>query len=132
MKILIADDDPVYCSLLERLLTQWDYQVVSVRDGQAALGILHSSDPPQLVILDWMMPRMDGFEVCRTIRQEHPEGDFYIILLTGSRQKEEMIKVLVAGADDYLLKPFDPLDLKIRLRAARRILDLQSALATRR
>ncbi len=77
-----------------------------------------------------MMPQMDGFEVCRRIRQMHPEGDFYIILLTGSRQKEEIIKVLVAGADDYLLKPFDPLDLKIRLRAARRILDLQSALAT--
>ncbi|MCJ7544278.1 MAG: response regulator transcription factor [Phycisphaerae bacterium] len=132
MKILVADDDAVYCSLLERMLTQWDYQVVTVHDGQEAMDVLRGNDPPRLVILDWLMPGMDGFEVCRTVRQMSPEGDFYIILLTGSRQKEEIIKVLVAGADDYLLKPFDPMDLKIRLRAARRILDLQSALAARR
>lgn len=132
MKILVADDDAVYCSLLERMLTQWDYQVVTAYDGQEALNILRGSDPPRLVILDWMMPQLDGFEVCRTMRQMHPEGDFYIILLTGSRQKEEIIKVLVAGADDYLLKPFDPLDLKIRLRAARRVLDLQAALTAAR
>jgi DNA-binding response OmpR family regulator len=130
MKILVADDDAVYRSLLERMLKQWDYEVVIASDGQEALEVLQGPAPPRLVILDWMMPQMDGFEVCRRIRQTHPESDYYIILLTGSRQKEEIIKALVAGADDYLLKPFDPLDLKIRLRAARRILDLQSALAT--
>lgn len=130
MKILVADDDAVYRSLLERMLTQWDYEVVIACDGQEALEVLHGPSPPKLVILDWMMPQVDGFEVCLCIRQTNPESDYYIILLTGSRQKEEIIKALVAGADDYLLKPFDPLDLKIRLRAARRILDLQSALAT--
>lgn len=130
MKILVADDDAVYRSLLERMLKQWDYEVVLASDGQEALEVLHGPAPPRLVILDWMMPQVDGFEVCRRIRQTNPESDYYIILLTGSRQKEEIIKALVAGADDYLLKPFDPLDLKIRLRAARRILDLQSALAT--
>lgn len=131
MKVLIADDDAVYRSLMERMLTQWDHQVVMACDGQEALDVMRGSDPPRLVILDWMMPRMDGFEVCRQVRQMDTEGNFYIILLTGSRQKEEIIKVLVAGADDYLLKPFDPLDLKIRLRVGKRILDLQSALAAR-
>jgi DNA-binding response OmpR family regulator len=130
MKILIADDDAVYRSLLERMLKQWEYEVIVTCDGQEALDVLHGPDPPKLLIVDWMMPHVDGFEVCRRIRQESPESDFYIILLTGSRMKEEIIKALVAGADDYLLKPFDPLDLKIRLRAARRIIDLQSALAT--
>jgi DNA-binding response OmpR family regulator len=132
MKILIADDDAVYRSLLERMLEQWDYQVVTTCDGQEAMDVLSGGDPPRVVILDWMMPRVDGFEVCRRLRQMEGGADFYIILLTGSRLKEEIIKVLVAGADDYLLKPFDPLDLKIRLRAAHRILDLQLALAARR
>jgi DNA-binding response OmpR family regulator len=132
MKILVADDDAIYRDLLERMLVQWDYQVVTSCDGQEAMDVLCGSDPPRVVILDWMMPQVDGFEVCRRLRQMEGGGDFYIILLTGSRLKEEVIKVLVAGADDYLMKPFDPLDLKIRLRAARRILDLQSALADRR
>ena len=132
MKILVADDDTIYRDLLERMLVQWDYEVVTTCDGQEAMDVLSGSDPPRVVILDWMMPRVDGFEVCRRVRQLDGGGDFYIILLTGSRLKEEIIKVLVAGADDYLLKPFDPLDLKIRLRAARRILELQSALSARR
>jgi DNA-binding response OmpR family regulator len=132
MKILIADDDPVYRDLLERMLTQWDYEVVSACDGQEAMDILSGGEPPRVVILDWMMPRVDGFEVCQRLRQMPGGAGFYIILLTGSRMKQEIIKVLVAGADDYLLKPFDPLDLKIRLRAARRIQDLQSALADHR
>lgn len=132
MKILIADDDPVYRSLLERMLKQWDYEPVVVSDGLEAMAVLRAPDAPKLVILDWMMPQMDGFEVCRQVRQLYPDANYYIILLTGSRQKEEIIKVLVAGADDYLLKPFDPLDLKIRLRAARRILDLQASLPVRK
>ncbi len=131
MKILIADDDPVYRSLLESMLKQWGYEVIVACDGKEAMEVLSQPDAPMLVIIDWMMPEMDGFEVCRQVRQLRPESNCYIILLTGSRQKEEIIKVLVAGADDYLLKPFDPLDLKIHLRAARRIIDLQLAVAAR-
>ena len=132
MKILVADDDTIYRDLLERMLAQWNYEVITTCDGQEAMDVLCGSDPPRVIILDWMMPRVDGFEVCRRVRQLDGGAEFYIILLTGSRLKEEIIKVLVAGADDYLLKPFDPLDLKIRLRAAQRILDLQSALSARR
>jgi DNA-binding response OmpR family regulator len=126
---MIADDDPVYRGLVEGLVKEWGYPCVLACDGNEAWEILKSPDGPDLVILDWMMPGLDGFEVCRLVRQANLGRDVYIILLTGSHRREEIIQVLVAGADDYLLKPFEPLDLKIRLRAAQRILDLQADLA---
>ncbi|GAF88564.1 unnamed protein product [marine sediment metagenome] len=125
MRILAADDDPVYQVLLRDLLTQWEYDVTVVSDGADAWEVLQSEGAPRLVLLDWLMPGFDGFELCRMIRQDPSGEGVYIILLTGSRQKGEIMRVLVAGADDYLIKPFDPLDLKIRLRAAQRILDLR-------
>ena len=131
MQILIADDDPVYRTLVESLLVEWGYEVALACDGNEAWEILQRSEAPELVILDWMMPGIDGFEICQRVRQADLPREVYIILMTGTSRKEDIIKVLVAGADDYLIKPFEPLDLKIRLRAARRILDLQAELARR-
>lgn len=132
MQVLIADDDPVYQTLLQDLLTEWGYDVVVVSDGAKAWQEIQSDDPPSVAILDWLMPGLDGFELCQRIRADDTRQGTYIVILTGGRQKEEIIKVLVAGADDYLIKPFEPLDLKIRVRAAQRIVDLRSELAEMR
>ena len=129
MRILVADDDPVYRSLVEGLLREWHFEPVLAADGAEAWRILQHDDPVCLVLLDWMMPGMDGFEVCKRIRREGRLGNTYILIMTGSRKKEDILKVVVAGADDYLIKPFDPVDLKIRLRNAMRMLHLQEELA---
>ena len=128
MRVLVADDDPTYRSLLEGLLTKWHFEVVLAVDGVEALEAMRRENPPQLVILDWMMPEVDGFEVARTIRNEKSSKDAYILMITGTRKKEDMMRVLVCGADDYLIKPFDPMDLEIHLRSATRILRLQEEL----
>jgi DNA-binding response OmpR family regulator len=125
MHILVADDDPVYRNLLAGLMQQWDFSFKIVENGKDALDILQQADAPKLAILDWMMPEMDGFEVCRRIRQVKGDRVPYILLMTGNSKREELLRVLVAGADDYILKPFEPLDLKIRLRLAMRVLDLE-------
>ena len=124
----MADDDPVYRSLLGDLLRQWQFEPVTVSNGQAALEMLRRPDGPRLAILDWMMPQMDGFEVARAIRADKETEDTYVLLITGSRNKEEVMKVLVCGADDYLIKPFQPIDLKLHLRTAMRIRHLQQEL----
>jgi DNA-binding response OmpR family regulator len=129
MLILVADDDPTYRSLLQDLLTQWHHTVVVACDGQEAWDILQRPDGPKLVVLDWMMPQLDGFEVTRLIRNDKAEAGIYVLLITGSRNKDDILKVLVCGADDYLIKPFDPTDLKIHLRSAMRILHLEAELA---
>lgn len=124
MHVLIADDDPVYRNLLEDLLRQWDFEVTSTSDGNEAWQVIQRDDTVKLAILDWMMPGMDGCEVCQKIGQ-----GIYTILITGTRLKDDVIKVLIAGADDYIIKPFEPLDLKIRLRAAMRIINLEAKVA---
>jgi DNA-binding response OmpR family regulator len=128
MQILVADDDPVYRNLLQGLLEQSHFEVVLAADGAEAWAILQRPDAPAFAILDWMMPEMDGFEVCRRIRQAKGNSTPYILLMTGNGEREELLKVLVAGADDYLLKPFEPLDLRIRLRTGIRILSLEEQL----
>ena len=135
MKILVAEDDPVSRRLLEVTLSKWGYEVVICADGQAAWDVLKAPDAPQLVILDWMMPRLDGLQVCKNVRNpdERPmEPYVYIILLTAKSQKTDMVIGLEAGADDYLTKPFDAQELRMRLRAGRRILDLLDELVQAR
>lgn len=135
MKILVAEDDPVSRRLLEVTLSKWGYEVVTCTDGQAAWDILQQPDAPQLAILDWMMPRMDGLQVCKRVRdpaQPRLEPYVYIILLTAKSQKTDMVMGLEAGADDYLSKPFDAQELRVRLRAGRRILDLLEELVRAR
>lgn len=130
MKILIADDDSIPRRLLQAALVKAGHEVVSTCDGAEAWQVLQRVDAPRLVILDWLMPGMDGVEVCRRVRQRDTAPYTYLILLTAKDRKEDLITGLEAGADDYLTKPFDPQELQVRLRTGQRILDLQTALLT--
>lgn len=128
MKILIADDDPVTLFKLEELLKEWGYEVISVSDGNAAWNVLTKENPPILLILDWMMPGMDGIEICRKVREVANEPYTYILLLTSKTEDEDMVKGMEAGADDYITKPFNQNELRVRLRAGRRLIELNEAL----
>ncbi len=128
MRVLIAEDDPVSRRLLQARLCKWGYDVVVACDGTEAWKVLQDEDAPKLAILDWMMPGMDGVEVCRRVRQWKESPYTYILLLTAKNQKEDIIEGMTAGADDYITKPTDAHELKVRLRAGQRILNLQAAL----
>ena len=132
MKILIADDSIVSRHLLEATLRKWGYDVTVACDGPEALEALQQGDSPALAILDWMMPGMTGLEVCRRIRQRAREPYIYILLLTSKSQKEDLIEGMDAGADDYITKPFDQHELQVRLRAGKRLADLQAELLSAR
>jgi two-component system, cell cycle response regulator len=131
-EVLIADDDPVSRRLLQVSLGNAGYRVTMAVDGAQAHRILNEQDCPRLAVLDWMMPAMDGVEVCRAIRKSHREPYLYIILLTAKGHQTEIIEGLEAGADDYITKPFDLQELKARLRSGHRILELQEQLVTAR
>lgn len=126
MRVLIADDNAVLRTLLRKALTSWGYEVVVAENGDQAWEILSRDDAPTLAILDWDMPNsLSGPEICRKVR-EHPHEPYtYIILLTGKGSKDETVQGLAAGADDYVVKPFDNHELNVRLRAGKRIIDLQ-------
>jgi len=132
MRILIADDEPLSLRILQTQLAQWGYEVCACADGNAALLALQAADAPRLAVLDWMMPRCSGVEICRSIRALAREAYTYIILLTAKDRKEDLLAALEAGADDYLTKPYDPAELQARLRTGKRILDLQTELLTTR
>lgn len=131
-KVLIADDDPVSRLILQTALTKWGYQVLAACDGDEAWKILEQPGSPQLAILDWMMPGLDGVQLCLALRKREKEPYVYAILLTAKSDKREIAQGLEAGADDYLTKPFDQSELKARLRTGRRIVTLQSELITAR
>ena len=128
MKILVAEDDQITSHLLQALLIKAGYQPILVGDGSEVLEALDRADAPRLVILDWMMPRMDGLEVCRRIRKAASDHYVYLIFLTAKEKQEEIIQGLEAGADDYITKPFDFHELMARLRTGSRILALQDQL----
>lgn len=128
MRILIAEDDPVSCRVLQAYLSKWGYEVVVTRDGQEAWNILQQESAPKLAILDWMMPAMDGIEVIRRLRQDPERPYIYVLLLTAKGQKQDIVWGLETGADDYLTKPFDAHELQARIRTGKRILDLQDQL----
>ncbi|HTV55450.1 MAG TPA: diguanylate cyclase [Terriglobia bacterium] len=130
MRILIAEDDPVSRRVLQAHLTKWGYEVVVTNDGVEAWSVLQKDDPPPLAILDWMMPSMDGPEVIGKLRQRRDGSYIYVLLLTAKSQKEDIVAGLEAGADDYLVKPFDAHELRARIRTGKRILDLQNQLIT--
>jgi two-component system, cell cycle response regulator len=125
VKILIVEDEPVSRRLLEVTLRKWNYEVVSTSDGREAWELLQGTDAPNLVISDWMMPDMDGLELCKRIRESEKPGYTYLILLTSKGRKEDLIKGLEAGADDYLIKPFDHEELRIRIKIGERIIRLE-------
>lgn len=128
MKVLIADDSLVMRRLLQATLEGWGFEVACASDGAEAFDCLQRRDPPRMAILDWMMPVMTGPEVCRLLREQRAETYTYIILLTSKSQREDIVEGMSAGADDYVVKPFDKQELEVRLRAGRRILDLQAEL----
>ena len=128
MRVLAAEDNPVFQSMLRTMLTRWGYEAVMARDGNEAWSILEGADAPRLAVLDWMMPGMDGVEICRRIRSARREPYIYILLLTARTESQDLIEGMDAGADDYLTKPFNAHELRVRIRAGRRILDLQEEL----
>lgn len=130
MKVLVADDSPISRHLLQVSLCSSGYETHLVADGPEALQMLEQEDGPKLAILDWMMPNLDGVEVCRAIKMRAAEPYVYIILLTAKGRQEEINEGLEAGADDYITKPFDLQELKARLRVGRRILELHEQLAS--
>jgi len=125
VRVLIADDDPVARRILEALLGKYGYDVVSVCDGTEALEELQKPEGPNLVISDWMMPGMDGLELCRKSRELNRSDYIYFIILTTKGRKEDTVQGLEAGADDYLVKPFDQSELRCRIKIGERILDLE-------
>jgi two-component system, cell cycle response regulator len=130
MRVLIADDDPASTTTLAILARCWGYDPVTVHDGQAALASLNGPDAPTLAILDWFMPGMNGVDVCREIRKDSARPYTYFVLVTGRGGKDEMLDGLAAGADDFLVKPVDPSEMRARLSNGKRILELQEQLLT--
>ena len=123
--VLIAEDDVMFRKILQTWLQSWGYQVVTAVDGAQAWELLQGERPPHLLILDWMMPRMNGVEVCRLVRSRNRSPYQYILLVTAKDGTSDLVSGLEAGADDYLSKPFNKNELRARLRTGRRILTLQ-------
>jgi two-component system, cell cycle response regulator len=128
MRVLIADDSAMSRALLRGTLQRWGYDVVVADDGDQAWKILSDPDPPPVAILDWVMPGMTGPDVCRKVRETRREPYTYILLLTSKNTKEETVEGMDSGADDYVVKPFHEHELQVRLRAGKRIVDLQAEL----
>ena len=132
MRILVAEDNVVFQKILENNLKAWGYEVILASDGAEAWKLLSGENPPQLVILDWMMPGMSGVEICKKVRQENREPYTFIILLTALHGEDELVAGMEAGADDYVTKPFNPAELRVRLRAGCRVVELQNDLVKAR
>ncbi len=128
MKILVAEDNRFFRCLLEAHLTQWGHQPVTCDDGEQAWQHLKQTTGPRVAVLDWDMPKMQGVDVCRELRSLKDHHYVYVILLTAKSGKEDLVAGLDSGADDYIVKPFNPFELKVRLRAATRIVQLQEDL----
>jgi len=128
MRVLVADDNLISRRLLEAALRKWDYEVVAAADGNEAWEILRSPNAPRLAILDWMMPGLSGPEICRRVRASGGERYTYILLVTSRSENQDVVEGLEAGADDYITKPFDQMELRARLASGRRIIELEDQL----
>jgi len=124
VKVLIAEDEPISNLWLKNTLTRWGYEVISTRDGREAWEVLKGNDPPEVVILDWEMPKMKGIEVCEKVRKDPRISNTYIIFITGRDLNGDIEAGFKAGADDFLKKPFDNQKLKTKLETARKTLGL--------
>ena len=131
MRALIADDDRITTAILTATLQRWNIDAMVANDGGAAWEILTGPDVPSLAIVDWMMPTVDGLELCRRIRRDPARAHMYVILLTGRDNRADVVAGLEAGADDYIVKPFDPDELHARVQVGIRVLTLQERLADR-
>lgn len=128
MQVLIAEDDAIARMILEDRLNQWGYSVIAAEDGTQALGVLMEDNSPRLALLDWMMPGVDGLEICRQIRKQTEKPYIYILLITAKTQMKDLVEAMEAGADDFISKPPDKNELRMRLRAGKRIITLQNEL----
>src|SRR5690242_13378506 len=128
MRLLIADDDPIFLRRVEALLQRWGFSVEVASNGTEALQILRQVSPPRLAILDWMMPEMDGVQICQEVRKADSRHYIYLVLLTSRDQANDIVEGLESGADEYLCKPFNPAELHARIQAGCRILDLEERL----
>jgi two-component system cell cycle response regulator len=131
-QILVADDSPVFREMLQRMLREWGYNVIAVTDGHQAWEILRQKDGPRLALLDWMMPGMEGAEVCRQVRAGVHDRYVYILLLSVRADLEDVVQGMESGADDYVVKPFRVDELRARLLAGSRVLALQEELVAAR
>ena len=128
-KVVIAEDDPVSREVVSSHLRNWGYEIFIAQNGREALEAVRAERGPVLAILDWMMPEIDGVEVCRRIREM--EKMVYVLLLTARSGKEQLVEAFAAGVDDYLVKPFHKDELRARLTAGLRVLTLQHTLSQR-
>ena len=131
MRVLVAEDDRVTGEILARTLERWGYEASVVRDGREAWEHLCGEVAPTLAMLDWMMPHMDGPDICRRVRAELPLANMYLLLVTAREARGDIVAGLNAGADDYIVKPFDPEELRARVAVGIRVLTLQQKLAER-
>jgi len=131
MRALIADDNRIETAILSKTVQRLDIDVTVVHDGADAWEKLIEADGPSLAILDWMMPKVDGLELCRRIRQDPARAHMYVILLTGRTNQADIVAGLESGADDYIVKPFAPDELRARIQVGTRVLKLQEKLAER-
>ncbi|MEW6743053.1 MAG: response regulator transcription factor [Planctomycetota bacterium] len=131
MRILIAEDDAVSRHLLTIQLRKWGHEVVVCENGERAWKVYQEPDPPAIAILDWMMPEMDGVELCRRVRKTLQESPPYLILLTAKTVADHVVEGLRAGANDYVTKPFRAEELRARIEVGQRVVELQAALARR-
>jgi phosphoserine phosphatase RsbU/P len=131
LRVIVADDDRVTAEILARTLRKWAFSPVVTGNGAEAWEKLRTGTGPTLAILDWMMPELDGPEVCRRVRRELPVANMYMILVTAREGRADLVAGLDAGADDYVVKPFDPEELRARVAVGVRVLSLQERLAER-
>ena len=133
MQVLVVDDSAVYRKLIGDHLRSWDFGLMLAETGYEAWRVLQQPEAPKLVLLDWVLPDLDGIELCQRIRKASASGQYvYVILLTSKEGRQNMLDAMKAGADDYLVKPFDESELKARLLVGKRILDLQEELVAAR
>ncbi|MBD2103037.1 SpoIIE family protein phosphatase [Leptolyngbya sp. FACHB-261] len=130
-KILVIDDDPILCEILNNVLAQQGYLVSVAGDGEQGLAQAQAQ-PPELIICDWMMPGMDGLELCRRVKADASLGMPFFILLTARSGKGDLIRGLDMGADEFLAKPVDPEELQARVRAGLRLHYLSQELQTQK
>lgn len=127
MRVLIADDDLLYLKVLENCLQDWGYEVITAGSGQEAWEIIQE-DQPHIAILDWVMPELDGVDICRKIRARNMARYVYVIILTVKSRPEDIVEGLGAGADDYIIKPFDMEEMKFRTNIGKRIIELEQGI----
>lgn len=133
MKVLLAEDSAVYRQLIGGQLKDWDFDLEIAKDGEEAWTFLQSSNPARLVLLDWILPKIEGVELCRRLRRRGTSSQYtYVVLLTAKNKQNDLLEGMQSGADDYLVKPFDPAELRARLLAGKRIIELQQELIDKR